>query len=67
MGNKPKRKNYNKPENQRKHVVAQHHKHRAALNAAAQALGYATWNKLETAVKNGEVELQLRNVQTPSL
>jgi hypothetical protein len=52
---KKKRKNYNKPENQRRHVNAYHHKSRAALNAAAKALGFKSWGELETAVKNGEV------------
>lgn len=35
---------------------------RQALNKAAQALGFETWGKLETAVINGKVKLLIKPV-----
>lgn len=37
-------------------------KRRQALNEVAQRLGFATWTQLETAVKNGKIELLIKKL-----
>jgi hypothetical protein len=37
-------------------------KRRQALNLAAQALGFPTWSKLETAIIRGDVRIEIKKV-----
>ena len=43
-----------------KKATARQRKRRAALNAIAQQLGYATWATLETAALNKQAQLEVK-------